>query len=657
MIVSTNASGQEKSPDSSSIQNLDPITVRAPEKTEMVSVEKSEQVIGLEEDISDLIFSQPGIKRVPESGSSLLIRGEGPYDCQFFVHSIAVLPPSHYIGVGQFDRSSTFISSMKTLSVITEKIPGRFYNTSGGCIMLGPDIGRFASKKLLKRSEISGHISLRTIDLSLSSPFRRRQDFYQISTRFISPIHLNMLVGRYWETFYKGYLGRGCPGPYTDFVFTGQTRLGSRSVREFLSFSVDSYLSTYPGVRDTVLPWAIASVNLFDTLSGIPFQLTTGGATQYYFEGKRYGSIVPLRSINRTDASIRCQAQVVETDNSTLSVAVQSQRLLWRGKSQLFEINTMRIIPGLSIRRRELDVILQSSLTRFGQSHTYGINLIGGCLNQPLNLFCDPGVWFEKTLSPITLLVEGGVTTSQPDIRGLPEDAYREKQIKTTSLSVNMKNLPLPASTSSLGMYGKWKNHCPKFSRQVAQSYWDPMAATPLAVAGCDLSVHTEFTSTVSAQSMASFSRSLRYLDGGFTTYEWDIPWLVNSTLAYSPNYSNSVWYITAVFAAGLPYFDVGMHDGILSFDSKTKRVKPWYRRIDVKWQVNNDVTGHRFFTRYEGYVEFANLISLTQLFQMRIDQNIFNVQEYFWDSNLQKRSILCDYFSINLGIRVGFRL
>ena len=83
------------SPDSVSA-NLDTMVVTDSRSVKNISTTFQQQRFGLSDDISKLLYLQPGVDRLPETGSAMLVRGCGLYDNLFTIAGVPMLNPVHF---------------------------------------------------------------------------------------------------------------------------------------------------------------------------------------------------------------------------------------------------------------------------------------------------------------------------------------------------------------------------------------------------------------------------------------------------------------------------------------------------------------------------------------------------------------------------------
>jgi hypothetical protein len=110
------------------IQTLDSMHVTAPRapRQERVQISSEEKISGITDNVNRVLYVQPGVDRVPEAGSTLLINGGGPYDNAFYVYGVPMFAPSHFTNHSFADRSGTMISSLKSVGLATSNLAGRF---------------------------------------------------------------------------------------------------------------------------------------------------------------------------------------------------------------------------------------------------------------------------------------------------------------------------------------------------------------------------------------------------------------------------------------------------------------------------------------------------------------------------------------------------
>ncbi|MBN1980591.1 MAG: Plug domain-containing protein [Chitinivibrionales bacterium] len=655
--------------DSNTVQELDTISVTAQKEKKGLSIQLHEEKIGLTDDLHDALAYHPGIKRVYESGSSFLVRGESPFDVLFLVHSVPVFSPSHFATIGIFDRSSVLITSLNNIDIITDHTAGSAINASGGVVKLNPEIVRFSSPRMLKRPEIVAHLGIKSFDVSTSIPMRKGHDLYQISNRMVNTYQLAALTrGRFKDMFENGFVGFGKPLGYGDLIINGKQDFGETQLQEYILSSFDKDFDLikskmFPELRsDTFLFSAIASAHLRSTFYSIPFEVTIGGASQFYSEGKRFGQKAAHIFVTRRNQIAEISIKPILTNDVSIMVKVWNEYLKWRGYHRItsFEPKSKTIdkIDYLSFKgTHELSLCMSAEARHHLPSAELTYSALVASIFPYRKYLIDPGVSFEKYFNDkTTLQVATGIVSSQPDIRGAPSPEYRSEIAKTYSVSLGIKNQITDRLNASVDFYGKWRDHCPQFMKQLPFYKWDESLGTSLAVGGIDIQADASLTPTVSLFTTCSFSRSERIKHSSYHRYEWDVPVLINTTTRFSPNNSTFSYYFIGVFGPGLPYYSLERDGESPQLARTISRVKSLYKRVDFKWQSSNEIHGHRYFTRYDGYVEITNILNLPMLFTKKLDRSL-NVQQYFWNENGYPKPVYCDYISFIMGVRVGFRL
>jgi hypothetical protein len=144
-------------------------------KTEHLQVAAEQRISGLTDNINRILYLQPGVDRVPEAGSTILINGAGPYDNAYYVYGIPMFAPSHFTNHSFADRSGTIVSSLKSVGLATSNLSGRYPEATGGVVELQPEIYRPADTLLLRRPEFAVGVGSLDVDLQLSRPSRLRR--------------------------------------------------------------------------------------------------------------------------------------------------------------------------------------------------------------------------------------------------------------------------------------------------------------------------------------------------------------------------------------------------------------------------------------------------------------------------------------------------
>ena len=139
---------------------------------ETIALSAQQAEFGFVDDVNDILFLQPGVARVPEAGSSLLIKGDGPFDNRYLVHEVPMFSASHFSNHPFADQSGPMILTLKEATLVTRNIAGRYADVSGGIIGLEPGVCRLSNPRWKKRPELAVNFGTLKRDLSFSWPMR-----------------------------------------------------------------------------------------------------------------------------------------------------------------------------------------------------------------------------------------------------------------------------------------------------------------------------------------------------------------------------------------------------------------------------------------------------------------------------------------------------
>ena len=633
--------------DSAAVDRL-VVTGRKSPVQERVVVEQEEKKTGLTDDVNKLLVLKPGITGVPEAGSSLLVHGESPFDNSFQVYSVPMFAPSHFSNNTFCDHSATMISTVNTVRVVTDQLGGRYSGASASVIACDPGISRQANPLLIPRPELSIGIGALCQDISLSFPARKGEDIYQLSFTNTDSYKISWL-GLQSKSSEQAALGYGMPSTFGDGVFTGTHTLNKAMFREYLLFAWDNYQPSIHGGAMTV-PWGIGAVSFEDTLKNGVLKVTAGASRQQFYEGKKYVSIIPLVHIERTNGSMRAELLRMQKGSSLYDISVQAERLEWDGQQTILPNSgqSPQQIDSLALTKkesaRETEAAVHAGAQRgFGRLGVGANVLIGGAAPW-YRMYADPGLWAKLQYDTWSTGISAGITTTRPDIRGLPSYDYRGTLQKTYSVSLNGQTVPAKWLDLGADVYVKWKDRCPAMSLVPGNLVWDPSLESPLLIGGINSSVIVSLPEHWQITLMLDYNEATRTYPAHQIPYEWNIPWSQKSILRYSVFSDRLQFFLIGFFSVGLPYREIVLTDTGAAYSPEFSRT-PVYKRVDFKVQLYQPIEKHRFLTRFDGYVEVYNLFDWT------------NIREYYFDYDMAKLPVFLERFGINMGVRLGFRM
>ncbi len=634
---------------------MDTVAVSAPRprSDQRFKVEHEENRLGLTDDLNKLIFFQPGIERIPEAGSALLVRGQGLYDTRYEVLGVPMFSISHFPHNTFCDRSGQMIAAVEEVRVNTRNLAGRYLDASGGVIEIDPGSLRYADKNLKRRPELVFQIGSLASDASISFP-GPNGGFHQFSANYAHQFNIVELGSRNFGASERALSGRGKPISYADFVYTGRNVYEDAAFRHHLWIAYDSY-------RQEVVPWGMGAIDFVQHTSGLTWHINAGAANQKFFEGKRYGTTVPRKDGQITTGNVTLDLENIRLGDNKLRIQsrLTAQEYETRLETELREYGTNEYLSTDIHQVDGRDGMFSVSAhleSRSGFFH-YGLDLLGGTTVPEPKSIADAGAWIRIARSSADILFLSGVQTSRPDIRGLPDSNYRNRLSRTYSLESKLNWRPVTAVRSGANVYVRYKDRCPAFAQRPGALLWDPSEETRLLSTGLIMDFSADFGEKVTIITMGQLGSSRRVEKGTYSPYEWNLPWSSKAVLNLHLLQGNLEVFLTGVAAAGLSYRDLLMTSEGVAFDTEPQRVKP-YTRVDLKAHFKQPTENHRWLTRYEVYAEVSNILAAYGEISRT---GAYNVREYYWDEKLRRRPITLDPFldlaTLNLGVRAGFRL
>lgn len=645
---------------SDSVRTLDKLVVTDKKVIDrsVVSIKSEEQLTGMVEDIDKLLIHKKGIDQVAEAGSLFLIHGNGIYDNLFFVGDIPVFPPSHYAGHTFADRSGISMASIDDLQCYINNTPGKFTDFPGGVIKLTPSVLRTNAASASGRPELLADFGSNVIELFLSSPVGKNNDLYQIGASIANKYTFNWLNSANQSPFskYSSALDFGQPDIYGDVTFSGRTSVRNVKVREYFFHSFESFMQS-PYDPGGSRQWGIGSVSLEDSSSALPWKCSIGGASQYYLEGKKYGPVSPIKIVHRNNEIFTGDLGSWHFRDFAFDHELRMENFDWNGT--LSSYWTSAESSGvISSGGKEQSYALSTQCRSEYHDIAYSLNVLCGTFFPGPLFYIDPGFTARKPCGPADLIWNCGIQSIRPDIRGLPDTAYRKHINKDYSTSLESQFHATSLGSASIEAYCSYKNKCPALSIDPAHAtIWDPKRESPLAAYGLNFTFTTNSLWNLSLTTTQNFGRSKRIEGGQYIPYEWEIPWSNKTGIRLGDSATAFQCFIMGTMCAGLPYHELGLSNGVLAFSEQQKRV-PVYRNIDLKIQSTQHTIGHRYLTRLDGFVEIHNLLNILDG-TTSSNPNWYweNTREYYWTDNLQKKPVTLEYFWISVGVRIGLQL
>ena len=615
------------------------ITVYGKRSThERINVVEEELRYGLTDDINKILFVRSAVNQIPERGSSIIIHGGGIYDNTYFVSDIPVFPPSHFTNYPTLDISGTMVSTLQNVSIISSRIGGRYANAPGCVISMQPGIYRPAMKKLIKRPELVVNVSTRRMDFSLSTPFRKNKDFYQLAYTFAS----KGFIKNWQRSYVFSEFGLAPPKFYGDLTVTGQSNFNRMNINSFFWLAFDKYESLYYNYdKQELIPWGIGSVafELPGRNNSTVHRTVIGGSVQNYHEGKRMGLTSPLKDVTRENATVLIESQSVSFGPFLFDHKERLEYLRWNGAIYARDFSALGYGTQL-LTRGDDEIHLKSHLgiQYKNDLFSFGSDLLIGTIVQYKNVFVDPGLWCSIPHNGGSIGFSAGIVSSYPDIRGLPDKSYRQKINKTYMVTSLLEHRLFKQTTKiSLEPYVRLRDHCPCISYDYRLPIWDDSLATPLYSSGINCRLLSELVDIFNIEIAGTVGKSYRMVNNQRKEYEWDIPWSVKTFFRFYFVERHMSLALNSIVSPGIPYRDIA--------DNNKLKQSNLYLRPDIHFEYHSRNIEHRYFTRYDLYLGIMNFT------------NLKNYVEPYWDSYMNEQWIRLTPFMIYLGGRFAFRI
>lgn len=645
-----------------SIYKLDNIIVsdKKMKNTVSVSIKEEEKSLGIADDFNKLLIFKNGINQIPESNSLLLVNGDGMYDNLYLINGVSLFFPSHFSGDAYADRSGISTSILQDMEVYTNTIPGKFIDFSGGVFLLSPRIIQSKICADFKKPELLVNLGSLSKELFFSAPINN--SLFQLGAKLSDDNTFdwfNLSIDSNAFSKYKTKRNFGEPSSFQDFFFNGETKWKEFKLREFLWYAIDNYVPSH-FYSDFMHHWGLASMSLEGNLSDLPFTLEGGASRQYTLDGGFFGWVIPIKTLRRDNYAINAKLGPWSWYDCMLNHELKIDWLDWDGIQKTYytleDGNYLR--HTLETSGKEHTALLSLAITTKFNDVKFSFQMITGLFYPKNQFFIDPATSIIAPVLGKEIRWNLGIQSLRPDIRGLPDEDYRQSinKMYSTSLETNFNKTPL--GDFKLEGFAKYKNSCPKISLFPEYPVWAPELATPLVSYGIDCSWEKELFRHISCRSVQTIGKSDRIIDSKYKTYEWDVPWSNKTVLHFGDSSTTFEVYLTGIFSAGLPYRELeGNINSMYSlyFSDDLKRVSI-YKNINLQFLCRQTVKEHPHLTRFDGYLEVHNLLNILDGFDWRKKWVWENTRTYYWTPALEKKPMVLEYFWINVGLRVGLK-
>jgi hypothetical protein len=616
-------------PDTAYFDSSNTINVygRAPATQEKINVESTELARGLTHSISKLLLSQATIRQMPEGASALLVRSGSPFDNRYIIAGVPFLAPFHFGGYPYGDVDGMMISALSDIKVTVNDIAGKYADVSGALIEANPGIYRPANPGLIPRPELALDYGWLGCDMLLSTPTDKYdKDILQIGCTFSDSYFLKWLYGYYGMSDFAA-INIGQPESYLNVTVNDSKRVGPLQFDSFGWFARDAYEN-----RGSPYPWGMGSVSMHP-VGEENLSLTCGGSHQYFAKGKRVGTNVSLTKAYLSNGSLDFKNDSIPVASALAGFGCRLDYQTWNGS---VEKNDSLVISSDSRMAKEADLQFRGNIEQEFGTLRVRARMLGDAIayGKVPDAFLDGGISLLWNLGNMQTELNAGRVTSRPDIRGLPDSAFRMQQIHSYLISLPVYYRNSQGVEVGMQPYLRYQDKCPKMDPLL--NIWDSSATSRFFARGVDFNGEAPLWENLSINGVINLENARRIGAIEGSLYEWNIPWSFRSGVHCSFLHKALHVYLDYVLTNGMPYYD---------FNLNTYRYLPVYTTTDLSVQFRTLVVKHRYLTRYDAYLDIRNLF------------NRLNVRDYYWDYIMEKMPIYLCPFYFNAGVRVGLRL
>lgn len=535
-----------------------------------IQVEKELKKNGLTDDLSKVISNKSAVISSSQSGSRVTINGGGLYDNNYMLNGISIFSPTHFPFFSNLDKNGLILSDIEGVSVITSRIAGRYNNSSGGVINMNTE--KSHTDYTQNKTGGSFDLSYEKATFRLSQIGRKGKDEYLLSYAIGQKALMKNYTGAGDHLKASADYGYADPLGFYDFQLKSFNKLKKGFINTFSWIGIDQYNGDkyYEG---KVSPLGFGSISYTSSEMPDRLSLVVGGSMQYHDEGKRIGTLSPLKEIERKNAAIIIDKDKIKVGPFYLKENFKFEKIYWdisiRNRIELNNNETL-----LSLKEDETFLSNTLGISYSKNNFNVGIDLNAGTKFHKGSQFFDPGIWLLFPFLKGDVSFSGGFATSYPDMRGVPLKSYRNKAYKTYLASSRIR-MPLgDFIESSIEPFIKYYPALPQIGVNPLYQIWDEDLESIAYIRGINAEVDFLFPKILTVSIAASVNKGDRYVNGQKTSYEWEIPWQFKAVTRIFLKEERLNFFLKPTITSGMPYYDyanygkVEHHEKTFTFDA-----------------------------------------------------------------------------------------
>ncbi len=660
-------------PDTSeALLELDTVTTWATKPVRRdVDVEKSENIVGRVYDLNTILLMQPSVTAVKEAGSLMLVQGDNYYDNRYYVNGIPVLTLSHFPGQIFPDRSIINMGTDNKIQMETQRISGRYSGASGSVLTVDPLLKTGKGVGGMWRPQALFGYGENGADGSLELPLHKIKNYYELTGRISDA---SAFLNKDYSSNTNAYIGINPPHSYFDTQLRGVQRSRSVDISEFVVFGSDVYLDSLninnllDKKQRASYPFGIATLSIKSSDRDTSWNASVGGSKEYWYEGKKVSNVIPLVTVNQTDAGFAAEINPkIGTENgSHFSVhfhgdiskrdgdlKLTTQYALYN-QSGYFITDTNYIED--TLKRKSNGGILGLS-TSWKQAankwFSYGLDGHTGIFVTGTKPFFDPGIWLACNFLHSSVSLSGGCVTSQPDFRGLPSDEYAKQRILTVNCNATSSVQPFQWLNLSLSGFAKYKDLVPVKTDTVSRPIWDESRQTRGNAEGINATIDAALGKYFQLWTSQNLLRSVLKDSAGTHAADWEVPWSNKSALTVKMFDSAILLRVIGTFEDGVRYRKPYLTSGGTLMWGNEQFKGPTYKRIDAKLEIRQGIDrNERNIVRFDAYIMLTNVPRFVMSRVDHYNRSWINVREYSWDDQLRPVPVTLDEGTVTVGLR-----